>query len=826
MLYRRLTLVGYTRIALTGYKNIELIFTEPLQVILGTNGAGKSSLMSEISPWPAAVSDYLKTGSKEIEIEHNQNTFILKSVFSPQQRHSFKIDGQEFNPGGTLTVQKELIKEHFRLTQEILPLIQMRDRFTSMSIAKRKDLFITLCDTNYDYALKCFHRLKDRHRDIIGGIKLTKDRIVVESEKLLEDTEVARLREEAEALQEVLVTLSEQRMPVTKSPDMLELEQGRLDQKLKSFATRLDMLYVFEAEYNLSVDEVELKLRQLDNSLLTNQALLSSTQESHEKNQEKIDVLKRSEAQSIEELQRSVRYLEGQCLGIENKLIVPPLKDAVAAMNALSTIDTTLIEVFTQLPANPNKTYSSLALDNERNNLALLETKYNSIRAKEAQTSESIKHMAQHKATPNLNCPKCKHAFSTHYDAGAHTLLLQKELNLQNEATQISVQINKAKEFIERCNNYATLYRLYLNTVRQWSILKPYFDKLNDSQVLLTTPAQALFDLQEWKNDLSLQIDYAKQSELLIEKRKLLIDLQKVGTGDLVILQAQQTERDNLIESLTAKLQETQTRKNQLNDDRTRLLAIAQYKQEVTNLIRTKKAVFTEQQEMLRRTSLNNLIGQFHAALGLRESRLQSLGIQQGIVNDLHNQLYELEQNEIATQHLLRELSPTEGIIAEGLMQFMQRFVRQMNQVIAQVWSYPLTIQACEFTEGETLDLDYRFPMIVSGDPTPRQDVSKGSTGMLEIVNFAFVLVAKHYLHIADHPINLDEFAKAMDCAHKAQSVMLIRQLLDSGLTQQIFMISHDFSQYSANLSSAEVTVLCPNNVVVPEVYNEHVTLS
>lgn len=77
--------------------------------------------MSEISPWPAAASDYLKTGSQEIEIEHNKIPFILKKCIFPQQRHSFKSDGQEFNPGGTLTVQKELIKEHFRLTQEILP---------------------------------------------------------------------------------------------------------------------------------------------------------------------------------------------------------------------------------------------------------------------------------------------------------------------------------------------------------------------------------------------------------------------------------------------------------------------------------------------------------------------------------------------------------------------------------------------------------------------------------------------------------------------------------------------------------------------------------
>ena len=104
---------------------------------------------------------------------------------------------------------------------------------------------------------------------------------------------------------------------------------------------------------------------------------------------------------------------------------------------------------------------------------------------------------------------------------------------------------------------------------------------------------------------------------------------------------------------------------------------------EMNAIIHEKHITFKEAQEMKRRASLNTLIAQFHASLGVREARLQSLGIQQGIVDDLKAHLQDLEQNEIALGLIIRALSPTEGIIAEGLIEFMKRFIHQVNLIIS-----------------------------------------------------------------------------------------------------------------------------------------------
>ena len=65
-----------------------------------------------------------------------------------------------------------------------------------------------------------------------------------------------------------------------------------------------------------------------------------------------------------------------------------------------------------------------------------------------------------------------------------------------------------------------------------------------------------------------------------------------------------------------------------------------------------------------------------------------------------------------------------------------------MNAFIGKVWTYPLVIQSCSVVEGENIDLDYKFPMLINEGESPISDISKGSRGMKEIINLAFRLTA------------------------------------------------------------------------------------
>ena len=81
MIIHYIKLTDYKRIKLNNLKTIEIDFSEPLQLILGTNGCGKSSILSELTPYPPSSEFYSKGGGKVIHISHHNCSYILSTVF-------------------------------------------------------------------------------------------------------------------------------------------------------------------------------------------------------------------------------------------------------------------------------------------------------------------------------------------------------------------------------------------------------------------------------------------------------------------------------------------------------------------------------------------------------------------------------------------------------------------------------------------------------------------------------------------------------------------------------------------------------------------------
>ena len=69
-----------------------------------------------------------------------------------------------------------------------------------------------------------------------------------------------------------------------------------------------------------------------------------------------------------------------------------------------------------------------------------------------------------------------------------------------------------------------------------------------------------------------------------------------------------------------------------------------------------------------------------------------------------------------------------------------------MNEIINQIWTYDLEVLSCG---QESNELDYKFPLQVRSANNIVQDISKGSTAQVEVVNFAFKLVVMLYLNLS-----------------------------------------------------------------------------
>ena len=70
-------LKGFKRFALNNINYFKYSPHERHQLILGTNGSGKSSLLGEMSPLPADPRNYTKDGYKKIEIERDVSNITL-----------------------------------------------------------------------------------------------------------------------------------------------------------------------------------------------------------------------------------------------------------------------------------------------------------------------------------------------------------------------------------------------------------------------------------------------------------------------------------------------------------------------------------------------------------------------------------------------------------------------------------------------------------------------------------------------------------------------------------------------------------------------------
>lgn len=826
MKYTYIELNGYKRFALNGFEHFSMIITSPLQLILGLNGSGKSSLLYECSPLPANGKDFSKEGSKVIHIEHDHNRYILTSNFALKNIHSFLLNDQELNPGGTVTIQKDLVKEHFGITNEIHELICGKELFTSMSFSRRKEWILKLCDTNFDYAIKVYNTFKERHRDITGALKLAKKALVLESEKLLQEEHLISLQTQANSIHECLNHLLEYRKPVEGDLTTLSFEHDRLDKQLYSLSRMLVDTNKRISSREFSSAEYAEKIEETSNEIVKTQTLITKISEDHSNNASKIAILQRTEGETADQLEFEREQIKQELQVLISSSILNKALDKLDTnvYSSFELLKHELLEIFSDMPDNGDGKYSSATSAVVKQELEAFETDKKKLSAFLNQTNAEIAHMYSHKDKNDATCPNCKHTFSLHYDESKYSGLIALCAKGDNELELLQNKINKHNTYLGDFNTYATLYRRYLALTKSTPTLSAYWDYLAKSEVALKNPKAAIHELQKIENDLLCQIKINNLMTRENEINKLLVLLRDVGTDDLNKLITTNLNLEIDLSLLTSTLQKLTKYKEWAQAELKLYSDLSSIRLKIREIITLKKRYTREEIEIVRRTIFNQLVRDLQSLLANTENTLATAAAQRSIVNDLSSRIEGYTKDEQALSLLIKQLSPTEGLIAEGLLGFIKNFVDRWNELIAAVWTYPLEIQSCDMVEGESVDLDYRFPMKIGEDEALSEDVSKGSTGMLEMINLSFRLIAMQYLNLKDAPLILDEWGASFDKEHRVSASLLIKSLIEQQTFSQMFIISHYLEQYGG-LSNAEICVLNPNNIVVPKAYNRHVKM-
>ena len=264
MVLRKLVLHRFKRFFLTGVEHFVFIPTENITVIAWSNGMGKSSLLSQMSPLPADLKkDYNEGGYKIIEFVIGTDEYILSSGYIGKSKHSFVKNGIELNQGGTSAVQKQLAEEHLKITPSIFNIMLGVDQLTTMSPSIRKQWFTMLSPVDYTYSIRVWNELRSRARDIVGSIKIAQDDLVKKSAGVIDEKQLSALQEESSKLERSIERLADGLVHLDR-PSYIENIDSVFSRLDSNNSTRSDLI---ERYGNLTLETVNVMLGNAESEL-------------------------------------------------------------------------------------------------------------------------------------------------------------------------------------------------------------------------------------------------------------------------------------------------------------------------------------------------------------------------------------------------------------------------------------------------------------------------------------------------------------------------------------------------------------------------------
>lgn len=824
-----LTLVGFKRFRLNQIYKFVIKPTERIQLILGTNGSGKSSLFEELTPLPANHSNYLKNGYKIIEILHNGSHYILTNSFGDDKHHSFVKDNIELYKGSAVSVFRDLVKSEFGITPDIHALMIGAEKFTQMSPSRRREWFTELGEINYDYSIKVYNKLKEKLRDTIGALKNAKERLVIQTDKLIGEEEQNRITAEVNDIHSILTSLLESRPSKIYEQSEGEREWIKTEDKIKYLSTLILKIQLKRpsnlsaknysevcdfitleneniSRANKELSELMLKYVEIEK---TYQLLVTVGGKGINEVLKKIEPLNLRHAEIIRNMKFNVRY--------DNPELI---------VNLVNNIDDILYNLIPELPINSDKRYSVNKLETEKKNLLILQEKKLEL-IKQIETSKlKHLHLKQHRENNDISCPKCNFAWKLGFDDetfnNLSTLINDLETSLESINKQILVYEEKIREIIE----YGRKYREILNVIVNSVNLKDFWTEINVEDLLINNPREILSNLNILKEDLSLWQEYINIDTTIKEINEVARALKNTETTNLEEVKTKLDIEEKRISNLDWDLHNRKRKLAEVVIYRNNLDTTFQLETELRAEITSSNVLSKDRVDSLAYDTIMQCVRNFQSYLAIKEKQLSEINLQKNLVNNLKETIISLEKDREALKLLVDNLSPTDGLIAEGLFGFIRSFVSQMNKSIKKLWSYPLDIVPCGMNDDGSVELDYRFPMLVGEDADQVPDVSKGSSGMREIIDLAFKWVAAKYLNMNSYPFFMDEFGNTFDAVHKVNSLNTIKGITEQEAFSQVFLISHFENSYGA-FTNSETCVLCSNNIILPNGFdvNKHVTI-
>lgn len=809
MYIKKIVLDNYKRMFLNNIRHLEYTPEANVQVIVGRNMCGKSSLLKELSPLPAELKKEFRDGGyKEIDIEHlGDNYKLISKIENNHISHSFIKNNEELNPGGTKKVQLELVKQYFKLTPDILDILLNKTRFTQMSPFERKRWFSELSAIDYTYPIGVYNKVRTRHRDIIGGIKLTQDKIISIESKLNNETILEKTKNDKTILVEIrdhIKTLLDVGVDKISSDHVEQIIENTntLQSCIKEITldTNIEDLRYIIPKYQTELEHLNKEeariLKEID--LLEKIKDSKDEQELKDKLNNIVKDIELLENKILEEFSNLDKHIINnmETYDKEYTLLLPEL---ISVINTLSEYD-------------KYKDMGKRELDD-------LEAKYHSIKNSIKILTHSNElflkdkqHMLDNKIEKNkIMCNSCGNSWYLNYDDKAIEKL-DKSIEVNNKKLEELYKEDEKIEKIyteikERYNILETLRSIFRGSIN----LKWLWVKILTNTDINITNSETLLNIF---NNYSLKLkDYSIITKLLREQEDIENKLKYIEETKALNINLESTRLELLNNQLHETIKSREEKETKLKQANKEIRVLENMLVNYNNLISTLKLCkreFERSKKALRNEYLTLLIRELDYKIEDLNTTLNAYNASKDIIAKDKNLLNNYKIKEKMLSIVEKVLSPTEGLIAKSINSFLSIFIQEMNDVISNIWSYDLELIPCSIDNEDGLDLDYKFRVKVDNSEVI-EDVSKLSSSAQEIVDLAFRIVFVKYMELKEIPLYLDEFGCHFDSKHMNIAYDVIDTLIE-GMNNQLFIVCH-FENMYAKLRHSDFIILDPNNI-------------
>lgn len=812
-----MVLHGCRRLMLNNIRTLRYKPSNMYQLILGTNGSGKSSVINEASPLPADPKDYIKGGYKYTKWEHRGSIYEIRSEFKTSSgKHSFIKDGVELNPGNTQTVSRELARQEFKITQDIHELITGQVVFTAMSTNERRKWLTMLCDTDFTFALGLFQKLSSAARDAQGASRHISDRLVTETNKLKALGDTVEWSTEAEILQLELEVLYRNRSNRNLSGNESRVAQ-LLDWECKMAERILSMGNPVAGRFG-SLEEAKERLTAIDKEIELVKHSREWTTEALEDLQRLQKSVEGGGVGTLEEAQTELHSQKARRDTLVGLMVNYPDfggAEAIAVLKSIESVREELFDVLKGIPNNSTMRFNKQTVQECREARVRLRSAAEGFTNRVAKEESTLEHL---NGTCATTCPNCNHSWLPGNTEQVREAAQRNLTEFQRRLKETQDELKECEEYLEAAGEFSSYFQRYRGLVSNNPSLAVFWDRMLDVDGINSDPESWIREFSVFSNDASTYLEVETATRRIDQLSLSIEAMQKTDGG--VQLKTRIDQSNAKIAALTEQLTELQQSYAEVSNILKLSTQLENMGHELQDIHAKREEAFQDYVVELRDDTIAEITRGHQSRLAFLNAKLSEKKTIEDLLSDLTVSYDDVKERQELYKLLADILSPKDGLIAEQMTGFIKGFTDHLNTITANIWTYDMDVLACGLESGE---LDYRFPVTIKGEQ-PIPDVSKGSRGQMEMFDFAFMLIVMFYLQLEEYPLYLDELGHFFDEAHKLAVMNFVKDLVETKGFSQVFMISHYASSHGA-FTQAEVMVMDSSNISVPMKYNQHVTI-